>query len=686
MHKWPCNGIRALLRCLLLVAVSMNFSLNVGAQDSARLGELLYGEALFHSHQQDYLSAISRLQMAEAQGLLPSSSGEAALLLARMKLAYGMHLEAGFDLHALLGEDVPPPLRNRAWYDLGRAFFHKRYNQAAAEALANVRGEMPTDIIGDYQLLRATVLMSLHRNQEAAQELAQWRGAPELAAYAHYNRGIALVRAGDYAQVVPSLEMAVKMPARGEELLALRDKARLALGYAFAREDDYKRARKQLQAVRPQGPFSNRALLALGWLDYKQGRSESALAAWTELQGRSPTDPAVLETLLVVPAVHRELDALQMATRDYEAAVAAYNTELDRLHGARESVQKGEAVEQLLQSDTRSGLRTQGTANQEAARFLGPLLASRDFAELHQSHSELRAMLDNMDKGLREIDALPKGNTPEKQAEPKPTSAAMPQAHSEQRSAPPLPAQSDLRELEAPQLQRDWVLREGETVNRPKQKVPQLPEVESPSQRTLKPFPERELPSRPAISNYIREPPSPEITGLSESEILWLPNSGEFFQRPKSGEFFKRPGEEVAEDYAYPDVVPRKRSKPGDAYAYQLNRLLPAGDDQSGFDSGAVPVGEALRDLAAALSSATQRMAALNGSYGEDAGLEQRIAALRLRILKLRARTAKALDLYENYTRTLALDELDRRQSLLEGLLQQASLELAKTYDQNSDR
>lgn len=684
MHKWPLNGIRALLRHLPLVAISISLSAAAWSQDVARLRELLYGEALFHSHQQDYISAISRLQMAEAQGLFPSSSGEAALLLARMKLAYGMHLEAGFDLHALLGEDVPPPSRNRAWYDLGRAFFHKGYNQAAAEALANVRGEIPTEIIGDYQLLRASVLMSLNRNQEAAQELATWRGAPEMAAYAHYNRGIALVRAGEYAQVVPSLEMAVKMPAKGEELLALRDKARLALGYAFAREDDYKRARNQLQAVRPQGPFSNRALLALGWLDYKQGRSESALAAWTELQGRSPTDPAVLETLLVVPAVHRELDALQMATRDYEAAVAAYDTELNRLRSARESVNQGATVEQLLQGDSRSVPRTEGTANQEAASFLGPLLASRYFAELQKSHSELRAMLENMDKSLRKIDSLPRGNTPEKQVEPWSFSPT-PQAYSDQRSATP-PAQSDLRELEGPRLQREWTLLEREIVDDPKQTIPQLPEVESPSQRTLKPFPERELPSRPAISNYIREPPSPEITGLPESEILWLPNSGEFFQRPKSGEFFKRPGEEVEEDYAYPDAVPRKRSKSGEAYAYQLSRLLPPGDDLSEFDSGAVPVGEALRDLATALSSATRRMAALDGLYGEDAGLEQRIEALRLRIIQLRGRTANALDLYENYTRSLALDELDRRQRLLEGLMQQASLELAKTYDQTSDR
>ncbi len=96
-----------------------------------------------------------------------------------------------------------------------------------------------------------------------------------------------------------------------------------------------------------------------------------------------------------------------------------------------------------------------------------------------------------------------------------------------------------------------------------------------------------------------------------------------------------------------------------------------------------------MRELAAALNSATERMAQLGESFEPaegTAGLEDRIAALRARILQLRARIANAIALYESYTQALALDELDRRQHLLEDLLEQASLELAKTYDQASDR
>jgi hypothetical protein len=100
-------------------------------------------------------------------------------------------------------------------------------------------------------------------------------------------------------------------------------------------------------------------------------------------------------------------------------------------------------------------------------------------------------------------------------------------------------------------------------------------------------------------------------------------------------------------------------------------------------------VGEALRELAAALNSATSRMARLGDAFDPATGsvdLAARIAALRARILELRTRIENAIALYESYTEALVLDELDRREGLLEDLREQASLELAKTYDRASDR
>jgi tetratricopeptide (TPR) repeat protein len=154
---------------ILLLLVVATLPVMAAKPDSEGLQQLLYGEALFLSHQQDYLTAIVRLQLAEDQQQQSSSAIDARLLLARLKLAYGLHIEAGFDFHALLDDELPDEVRNRAWYELARAFSHKGYYEAAAEALGNIKGKLPDDIAGDYQLLYATVLMALEQNLQAAQ-------------------------------------------------------------------------------------------------------------------------------------------------------------------------------------------------------------------------------------------------------------------------------------------------------------------------------------------------------------------------------------------------------------------------------------------------------------------------------------------------------------------------------------
>ncbi len=214
-----------------------------------------------------------------------------------------------------------------------------------------------------------------------------------------------------------------------------------------------------------------------------------------------------------------------------------------------------------------------------------------------------------------------------------------------------------------------------------------MPEIELPAERAVKPLPDPEFSGLPE-SGFSGLPPDPvyikdmsgaEENWLPDSEIVWLPETGRF-QMPTDGQ----------EDYAYPDDVPKKRSRPGKRVAYPVSPATPSQIATRGFDSGAVPVGEALRELAEAINSATDRMLQLGDTFDLEPGgmtdLSDRITALRERILRLRARIQSALALYESYARSLALDELDHRQQLLEGLLEQASLELAKTYDQASDR
>lgn len=677
--------------CVLLAALTSPQVVSGQDRGTDRMGELLYGEALFLARQRKYLEAITRLEMADERPLAREQAADVRLLLARLKLAYGMTLEAGFDFHALLGDQVGEEERNGAWHELAMAFARKGYPEAALEALNRIQGRLPDELTGVNQLLHASLLMATNRHAEAARILEPWRGPGRLAAYADYNRGIALLRAGLPGQAVAALEQAIGRPAGDEEFLSLRDKARLSLGYLFSTRAEYTPARNQFKAVRSDGPFSNRALLALGWIAYRQGDRESALGSWLALHDRSLEDPSVLEALLVLPAVHRELKAMHAATIGYDRAVSDYRHELNRLDTA---------LQQLRQGDIRSLLLPEGptTADTHAApddtgatRYLGALLASPDFRRIARGHGDLQAMLRSLDDSLRSLENLALTKAPAMEAERRNRHSSAPgtqeatatarHEHHGSRSAT-----SSEAAAKSPAWEQERHIVEGDPQVIPPAGIPSLPEVELPDDRDLKPLPnpefiglpESDFSGLPAESPYRTDLDIPEVIALPESPIIWLPETGRF----------RMPGDDEKAS-VHPDGRPGARMRPGERYAYVLNRLV-SGDDDVGFDAGEVPVSDALRDLAASLEEADSRMNSLSAASEwtdpERQGLEATIAGLRMRIQTLQDRIRRLMESHEHLTRSLALDVLDQRRRLLEGLLKQASLERAKTYDQLIDQ
>jgi hypothetical protein len=235
-----------------------------------------------------------------------------------------------------------------------------------------------------------------------------------------------------------------------------------------------------------------------------------------------------------------------------------------------------------------------------------------------------------------------------------------------------------------PEWVAEWEQQEGQQAEDQSSGIPLLPEIELP-EGSVQPLPQSEFTGLPESEfTGLPEAPEPralllggEDIGLPVSQIAWLPETGRL-QLPWN-----------EQDYAYPDAVALDERRAGPSNERQRMRLITHPSADAGFNAGAEPVGEALRELATALSSATDRMARLSRALdaappGVD-GLEGRIAALRARILRLRGRINHAIALNESYIQALALDELDRRHHQLQDLLEQASLELAKTYDQAAE-
>ncbi len=348
--------------------------------------DLAYGQALFHFYQDDYLTALTLLLAAQDTGKLRHHALDGELLIGGMQLSYGLHVEAEAIFRRLLDASLPAPVRNRAWYYLGRIAYEKGQPELAERALARVDAESEPELAGERQLLLALARLQRDDPTGAAAALEPWRGEPRTAGYARYNLGLAQLRQGLEDKGIATLEALGRDPAASEEQWALRDKTNLALGYHLIQRQDYRRARAAFERVRQDSPFASRALLGLGWLETAAGRHAAALAPLTLLQSRPLDDPAVQEALLALPHVHARLGDKAGAAALYRDAIAGFERELQRLRDAEDAVRAGA----LPDADGRL------PADLPGRPYLVEVTAGHDFQQGLKTYRELLGLRANL--------------------------------------------------------------------------------------------------------------------------------------------------------------------------------------------------------------------------------------------------------------------------------------------------
>jgi tetratricopeptide (TPR) repeat protein len=378
------TGMSATLALVALLQVAGTSAAPPAAQD------LAWGEALYYFYQQDYIPAITRLQVARTRQELAYHDQESELVLGGLMLGYGMHRRAETVFQALLDSHPRPSVRDQAWYFLAQARFQRGLSEEALAALARVGDDLPGRLEPERIDLEARALLAVDRPAQAAELLTDHELPGGWRFYGDYNLGISLTRAGSESEGDAILDSLGRATVTGAELASLRDRANLALGYARLSREDAAGARQAFDRVRLNGPFSNRALLGAGWADSTRGDFAAALGPWAELGGRDPLDAAVQESLIALPYAYVQLGTPGRAVDGYEQAVTGYEHELDRLQLAMETVSGGSLATSLRASEY------QGNVGDAAfGRYLYALMARDVF---RQSVNGLR--------DLDELDAL----------------------------------------------------------------------------------------------------------------------------------------------------------------------------------------------------------------------------------------------------------------------------------------
>ena len=395
-----------LLVLLVLVAPATHAAKN--DKDTIVVKDPQYGEVLFYFYQEDYFPAIVRLLAAQQQGQLDDHAEDAELLLGGMYLSYGHHLEAAKIFERMLADNVSTEIRDRTWFFLAKIWYQRGYHEKSQQALGFIEGELPENLQREALLMQSQILIDAGEYDRAIALLENWKGKTEWASYAKFNIGVAMVRSGRVDEAQELLNDLGNMNPFNEELSALRDKANLALGYALLQDGQPMAAKMPLQRVRLEGPFSNKALLGVGWADAEADNFRRALVPWMELRGRDLLDSAVQESMLAIPYAMAQLDSISQAADHYLNAIEAFYEETNRLDRTIAHIESGEMFDAFLSVDPSDSTgwywKLEQLPEGPESRYLFHLLATHEFQEGLKNYRDLSYLHRNLDSWQGSVD------------------------------------------------------------------------------------------------------------------------------------------------------------------------------------------------------------------------------------------------------------------------------------------
>jgi tetratricopeptide (TPR) repeat protein len=199
------------------------------------------------------------------------------------------------------------------------------------------------------------------------------------------------------------------METSSEELLSLKDKANLALGFAYLQSQRAADAKPILERVRLEGPFSSMALLGVGWADSALGHFKQALIPWLALRKRNLLDSAVQESYLTVPYAYNQLGARGQAAEYYTSAIDSFDAEQKHIDESIEEIRSGNLLDRLLNDDKKDTLtwywQLKSLPDAPESRYLYTLLARNEFQEGLKNYRELKFMTKNLEDWREDVSA-----------------------------------------------------------------------------------------------------------------------------------------------------------------------------------------------------------------------------------------------------------------------------------------
>lgn len=362
---------------------------------------VLFGEVMYEFYNNRNLTAITNLLIARQQGVLTERDDFSDVILGNLYISYGLFDSAEAIFARLIKRDIIAKTRNETWFHTAELQYNQGKYDEAARILENKIANLPPNIEKQRLVMLGNIYIGRGEFQKAGNLLAGVKADDVLGAYAIYNAGVAFARAGEFERGLPLLKQVRDLAPGDEETNALKDRAALAIGFTWLQKGNNDLARESLLTIRMDGPFTNQAMLGLGYANFQRGEFKKALPLWLELLQRNTSDTTVQEALMLAPRAYEELNALPQALFGYRYAADTLRDELKKVERTIIRVKANDWLDSLnpetmkdasLGADPLAPVTGYVPADIPEAPYLYSLFASNAFAEDYKSYLDLRRM------------------------------------------------------------------------------------------------------------------------------------------------------------------------------------------------------------------------------------------------------------------------------------------------------
>jgi len=353
---------------------------------------------------------LSLVMKAQKQNELGSAKTRTRLLKGQLYLDKGLHIEAGGIFKKIISNNkVSAKLRNEALFFLGKSYYHLGNEEKSLELFAKVREPISKDVRAEMQHLYSLILMHQKKFKQAAQYMRKnwWKAPGNWDIYARLNLGVALIHNGDIDAGSGLIKNIGSRELRDAEARTLVDKANQSLGYLLLNQNKEEQARKYLEKVSLNGPYSNLALLGAGWASARLKQYNQAVIPWMELQKNDIRDVPVQESMLTVPYAFEQMGLIKKSVRYYQNAVTAYESEQSELLSSIHSLKQNELVAELdnlnVASDQAWLKSVEKASQSKSFRYVKQLIDDDSFFNLVLNFREAQLLKNNADNKISKI-------------------------------------------------------------------------------------------------------------------------------------------------------------------------------------------------------------------------------------------------------------------------------------------